>query len=297
MIDKENPENQSAESSEKPLHCGLVMPISASAECPAEHWSEVRSIITDAIESIPNHQFDVAMVSESDGVGIIHKSIVQNLYNADIVICDVSTKNPNVMFELGMRLAFDKPTIIIKDDKTDYSFDTSPIEHIGYPRDLRFGRMVDFKKTLQMKVIGTRRQSIAEEGYSPFLGNFGKFTSISLEQTKLSTNEAIATALNELQSEVAAVRVLQRREIQERMNPPEPRYPFGFEDIRYLVDEFKKEHPNGAISTSNTEFMDFLGARLGAKTIFPDPWAFERYIQNSLNFFQIQKSYEAKPGN
>jgi hypothetical protein len=35
-----------------------------------------------------------------------------------------------------MRLAFDRPTIIVKDDLTTYSFDTSPIEHLEYPRDL-----------------------------------------------------------------------------------------------------------------------------------------------------------------
>jgi hypothetical protein len=34
-------------------------------------------------------------------------------------LCDVSGKNANVMFELGLRLAFDNPTIIIKDDKTE----------------------------------------------------------------------------------------------------------------------------------------------------------------------------------
>jgi hypothetical protein len=53
----------------------------------------------------------------------------------------VSGKNPNVMFELGIRLAFDKATIIIKDDKTDYSFDTSVIQHIPYPRDLRHNQI------------------------------------------------------------------------------------------------------------------------------------------------------------
>ena len=58
---------------------------------------------------------------------MIHKTIVQNLYLNPIVVCDVSGKNANVMFELGLRLAFDKPTIIIKDDKTDYSFDTSVV--------------------------------------------------------------------------------------------------------------------------------------------------------------------------
>jgi len=42
-----------------------------------------------------------------------------------MIVCDISGRNPNVMFELGLRLAFDKPAIIIKDEITPYSFDTS----------------------------------------------------------------------------------------------------------------------------------------------------------------------------
>ena len=107
--------------------CGLVMPISAIDGLPESHWAEVLSLISEAIEKAgvtPN------LVSNADDVGIIQKRIIQNLYDNPIVMCDVSSKNPNVMFELGMRLAFDKPTIIVKDDKTTYSFDTSPIEHL-----------------------------------------------------------------------------------------------------------------------------------------------------------------------
>jgi len=63
------------------------------------------------------------------------------------------------MFELGLRLAFDKPTIIVKDDKTTYSFDTAPIEHLEYPRDLRFPRMVEFKSRLKEKIKGTHNKS------------------------------------------------------------------------------------------------------------------------------------------
>jgi hypothetical protein len=54
-------------------------------------------------------------------------------------------QNSNLMLELGMRLAFDKPAVIVKDDKTDYSFDTSSIEHLAYPRDLRFSKIKSFK--------------------------------------------------------------------------------------------------------------------------------------------------------
>ncbi len=37
---------------------------------------------------------------------------------------------------------------VIKDDQTDYSFNTSPIQHICYPRDLHFHQINNFKKNL-----------------------------------------------------------------------------------------------------------------------------------------------------
>ena len=126
---------------DKPI-CGIVMPISAIDGCSEKHWEEVKGILTDAIESAG---YEANLVSNADDVGIIQKRIVQNLYDNDIVVCDVSCKNANVMFELGLRLAFDKPTIIVSDTDTNYSFDTSVIEHLMYPRDLNYYKIVDFK--------------------------------------------------------------------------------------------------------------------------------------------------------
>jgi hypothetical protein len=77
------------------------------------------------------------------------------------------------MFELGMRLAFDKPTVIVKDDVTAYSFDTAPIEHVVYPRDLRYTAIKEFKGTLAVKVKATHDKATSDGSYSPFLKHFG----------------------------------------------------------------------------------------------------------------------------
>ncbi len=127
------PTNVKSSTGKEKKRCGLVMPISALDDCSEQHWADVRQILFEALEAVG---FEAQLVSEADDVGVIHKRIVQNLYDNPIVVCDVSGKNPNVMFELGMRIAFDKPVVIIKDDQTAYSFDTRPIEHIPYPRDL-----------------------------------------------------------------------------------------------------------------------------------------------------------------
>ena len=92
------------------------MPISAIDGLPSSHWEEVKGVLFEATDTAG---FEAELVSESEESTIIHKTIVHNLYNNPIVICDVSGKNPNVMFELGIRLTFDKATVVVKDDKTD----------------------------------------------------------------------------------------------------------------------------------------------------------------------------------
>lgn len=188
------------------LTCGLIMPISGIDGCTSEHWADVKAIIAEAVESIQSPKFNVRLVSDADDVGVIQKRIVQNVYSSDVVICDVSGKNPNVMFELGLRLAFDKPTVIVKDDKTDYSFDTGIIEHVGYPRDLRFNRMVAFKTLLAEKVSATYKAAVDNPEHSTFLKNFGQFHVASLSQDVVSADKVVVEMLSDLQTEMTRLR-------------------------------------------------------------------------------------------
>lgn len=178
--------------------CGLIMPISSIDGYPASHWEAVLSIIQEALSPT---EFLVELVSDSDEVGVIQKRIVQNIYDNEIIICDVSAKNPNVMFELGMRLAFDKPAIIIKDDKTNYSFDTAPIEHLEYPRELNYHAIQTFEKKLRDKVIETFEASKRSD-YTTFLKHFGQFVIADIEQKKVGKDAYVIEAISELRKEV-----------------------------------------------------------------------------------------------
>jgi len=183
----------------KKLSCGIIMPISAIDGCSAEHWKEVQEFIKEATR---NAGFEPSLVSDADDVGIIQKRIIQNIYNNPIVVCDVSGKNPNVMFELGMRLAFDKPAIIVKDDKTTYSFDTAPIEHLEYPRDLRYQQIVQFKETLREKIQATYNRATADKNFTTFLKNFGEFTVAQIPEKEVSSDKFILQAIEDLRSEM-----------------------------------------------------------------------------------------------
>ena len=187
-----------SESGSKPLKCGLIMPISSSGEYTEAHWAEVLSIISDAVASA---DLDASLVSFADETTVIPKTIVQNLYDTPLVICDVSGKNANVMFELGLRLAFDKPTIIVKDDKTTFSFDTGSIEHLLYPRDLRYTKIVEFKIKLAEKVRATLKAA-EEPDYSTFLKHFGKFTVAKLDEKELPQQEFILEELRAIRQSI-----------------------------------------------------------------------------------------------
>jgi len=194
------PNKDNSETPEKNPFCGIIMPIAAMSGYDVSHWDRVRTVLNEAIQDAG---YSPRLVSESEDIGVIHARIVQNLYDDPIVICDVSGKNANVMFELGMRLAFDKPTIVIKDDVTDYSFDTSPIEHINYRADLRFDDVRDFKKRVTAAILASTAKRGADPAYSPFLGHFGKFKVAGLDTKTVGTDQFIIEQLYGLQMEVA----------------------------------------------------------------------------------------------
>lgn len=61
-------------------------------------------------------------VRRSDDSFNITERIIHDLYDADVVICDLSgiNANPNVMYELGVRLAItNKPVILIRESSPE----------------------------------------------------------------------------------------------------------------------------------------------------------------------------------
>lgn len=180
--------------------CGIVMPISAREECTAGHWQDVLEILTSAADMAG---FEGRIVSSAEQIGVIHQTIVDNLFDNPIVVCDVSTENPNVMFELGLRLAFDKPTVVVVDDRTKIQFDTSPIEHLKYPRDLRFGSIVDFKEKLAEKLKATKEKH-SDLNSSTFLRSFKRFTPAKIETAEVPNSELILKELESFKRTVTA---------------------------------------------------------------------------------------------
>ena len=105
----------------KQLKAFVIMPFSEKKpERPKGFFKEVlRSLITPSgIEA--GFQVETASRQGSD---IIQSTIINELFDADLVIADLTDHNPNVLFELGLRMAIGKPVALIKATGTGAIFD------------------------------------------------------------------------------------------------------------------------------------------------------------------------------
>lgn len=182
--------------------CGIIRPIAKMSDFYTfEHWNNVKDIME---RSISKAGYTPLTVSDSKGSTTIHSSIFLNLYQNEIVVCDVSNRNANVMFELGMRIAFDKPVVIIKDEKTPFSFDTSHIKHLEYPSDLRFQVIEKFIEDLANLIVETVNAS-KQKDYKTFLSHYAPIKVTTLEVNEVSETialESILKSLNNLEEKV-----------------------------------------------------------------------------------------------
>ncbi len=103
-------------------------------------------IIKPAAEAVG---YECVRADEIQHAGNINVPMYQQLLNADVVIADVSTYNPNAFYELGVRHAL-KPftTITIAEDKLLFPFD---IGQIAIRKYHHLGDGIDFAEVERMR--------------------------------------------------------------------------------------------------------------------------------------------------
>jgi hypothetical protein len=87
---------------------------------PGGFFDEVlKSLITPAA----NEAGFAVETAKQHGSDVIQSTIINQLLTADLVIADLTDHNPNVLFELGIRLAKELPVALIKAEGTGPVFD------------------------------------------------------------------------------------------------------------------------------------------------------------------------------
>lgn len=122
----------------------VIMPFSEKTDkYPQGYFDEVyNSLIVPAAAAAGF----TAKTANKTGSDIIHKTIVNNIYHAELILADLTEHNPNVLFELGLAIAFKKKVAIIRAKGTKAIFDVdNSMRVLDYNPNL-------WKSTLDMDV-------------------------------------------------------------------------------------------------------------------------------------------------
>jgi hypothetical protein len=130
------------------------MPISDTDGYDKGHFSRVyEDIIKPAVA---NTDFSVTRADEVKETNFIHLDILKQLIDAPIAICDLSSHNPNVLFELGIRQAFDKPVVLIREEGTPKIFDIGPLRYLEYSKKMKYHDVLRTQAELTESINATK---------------------------------------------------------------------------------------------------------------------------------------------
>ena len=119
-----------------------------------DQFFEVYEMLKMTFES----DFEFTNAGNEDNQQNILKDIVQPIYEADIVLADLTGLNPNVMYELGLAHTFNKKTIIITQDSlSELPFDLKQYRAKDYNTHFKkFQELIDYlRKNLYGAIDGT----------------------------------------------------------------------------------------------------------------------------------------------
>lgn len=115
----------------------------------------------ESYEMLKEHfsdQFEFIHAGDEDNQQNILADIIMPIYNADVILADLSGLNPNVMYELGIAHSLNKKTIVItRDDLGTLPFDLKQYRAKDYSTHFKkFNELVSYlKKNLTGAVDGS----------------------------------------------------------------------------------------------------------------------------------------------
>uniref|UniRef100_A0A0N4ZWK3 Response regulatory domain-containing protein n=1 Tax=Parastrongyloides trichosuri TaxID=131310 RepID=A0A0N4ZWK3_PARTI len=236
------------------------MPISATDTHTEKHWSNVQVLLHRAIRKA-----DMAPINVWSGEVIdrISERIVGNIFSHDIIVADISDLNPNVMLELGLRLASKKPTIVIANRGGDIPFDIRDFHVLQYPRDLNILEMEDFFDLL-VDSLKAKHNAILNGTYEPFLGKV--VVDVASPETRaIPMNELILERLDDLAKRLP-------RSDGRRISPPLPRPSIDRGIVRFRSEKSKSTaFFSLPLATASTILDQISSSYTTVTTIFEEP--------------------------
>lgn len=110
--------------------CFVMMPHGETADYEDRHFTKIyEQIFKPAIEKAGYTSY---RTDESKSSCLIQASIIKDLIEAPMALFDLTTRDPNVLYALGIRHALNKPVVLVQEVGTDRIFDIYGINVLHY---------------------------------------------------------------------------------------------------------------------------------------------------------------------
>jgi len=130
-----NTEPEITENKKTRKKCFIIMPIADHPDYDSGHFDRVYEHLIKPACELAN--YEPVRADDSKASHMIMFDILKKIMDCDMAICDISSKNANVFYELGLRQAFNKKTILITDGLQKPPFDIVGFRYVPYTPNLR----------------------------------------------------------------------------------------------------------------------------------------------------------------
>ncbi len=192
--------------------CFVMMPFRDYAEYPNEHFKIVyNQIFKPAIEDAG---FKPYRVDEDTICTSIIDKIFRLLQESEMALCDLSCSNPNVMYELGIRQAYDKPVVLVKDEKSDTIFDVSGISTILYKSTRVFEDVMDARG----RITEALKATYENQGKYGSIVKYAKIKEANYSDVQVSHDEALQIMFEKILDEISLLKTESKNSIYDIYN-------------------------------------------------------------------------------
>lgn len=122
---------------EQPKTCFVIMPFGEKPDVDGQviKFNDVYKYIIKPVAA--RIGLDVVRSDEIQTPGWIHGDMIQHIFSSDVAIVDITSLNPNVFYELGVRHTLRKAvTILIRKKGTKNPFNVQGMRTIEYDMDI-----------------------------------------------------------------------------------------------------------------------------------------------------------------
>jgi 23S rRNA U2552 (ribose-2'-O)-methylase RlmE/FtsJ len=202
-------EDKVTEDAVKDINCFIIMPISNQQGYEPGHFSLVyEDIIKPAVIAAGMKPI---RADETRNTNLIQLDILRKVIESDIAICDMSAKNPNVFYELGVRQAFDKPTVLMIDDDTTAPFDVSSLRYVDYKKGMGFRDVKKAVEDLTQTLRETYEKKDDKSEINSLIRLMDLTTPAQLNQVDISAEDRTAIQISELTSSMHNMQAIQSK--------------------------------------------------------------------------------------